>query len=107
MSYKQTVSNFSKTGKAWYTIEPRPICPLPQSKWTDLYFEMEVEKGTMRWDVSGLISETTDVYRYWLPKPTIKDAVMNPFGSTRAFMQFHKDGSVDARIHGADYYWGA
>jgi hypothetical protein len=54
-----------------------------------------------------MIYESGEVSRFWLPKPTIKDAVMNPFGSTRAFMQFHKDGSVDARINGADYYWGA
>jgi hypothetical protein len=61
----------------------------------------------MRWSESGMIYESGEVSRFWLPKPTIKDAVMNPFGSTRAFMQFHKDGSVDARINGADYYWGA
>jgi hypothetical protein len=68
---------------------------------------MELENGLMRWDASGLISESGAVSRFWIPKPTISDAVKNPYGPIRTFTQFHSNGSVDARIHDVKYFWGA
>lgn len=108
MSYYQTVVNVPKVGDAFYTIEHRPICPLPQSKWQDKSsFEMEVENGLMRWEATGLIAESGPVSRFWIPKPTISDAVKNPYGPICTFTQFHSNGSVTARIHDVKYFWGA
>ena len=108
MTRDQTVVNVPKEGPVFYTVEPRPICPLPQSKWPDKYgFSLSVENGTMRWSESGMISESGEVSRFWVPKPTIHDIVRNPYGPVGVFTQIHKDGSINSKINGVPYYWGS
>jgi hypothetical protein len=54
-----------------------------------------------------MIYESGEVSRFWVPKPTIHDIVRNPYGPVGVFTQIHKDGSINSKINGVQYYWGS
>ncbi len=119
-TYKQTVEYYlPKLGRTIYTMDLRPVCPVPEDGTPKRY---RTEDGTIyTWWKECVIAKFTDgSFKTWWNKPTLADAVnyskiqsnicdctsCAPFDNKRpGHFQFFPDKSVFAKCYGAEYYW--
>lgn len=108
-SYLQTVEvHLPNTTRPVYTMEMRPVCPVPLEKGQPC--RVTKEDGTViTWCHDGTITmdfkDTTTKVFY--AKPTLQEALTQKGNGNGTFFKFNRDGSVELTAFNNNWFYGA